>query len=232
MPLQNMENNQQTMYVNQHSTDVNQHPTVVNQHPTDVNQHSTDVNQHPTDVGQHSTDTQDITDKLQLRTLLNILLVLLLIISMPIMSQPVANKNEVVTEIILKSTPDKVWNMLTDFANYPNWHPFLKKIDGKPVKGTKIKVTYVKDDTHDGTFSAYILDCEPTRLLSWGGSAGFIFRAKHYFKIESIGNDSVKLTQGEYWRGIFGGMYGRKIYVDTGHKFELMNMKLKVILEK
>jgi hypothetical protein len=182
-------------------------------------------------VFKQTMNVQYIIDKLQLKLFLKILSVFLLFISMPIQSQTVSNKHEVVTEITIKSTPAKVWNMLTDFANYPEWHPYLKKIVGKPAKGTQIKVTYKKTDLQDGTFSAYILDNEPNRFLSWGGSVGFIFRAKHYYRIESIGNDSVKLIQGEYWRGIFGGMYGKKIYEDTTRKFELMNKKLKDILE-
>jgi|GEM_PF-935988 len=182
-------------------------------------------------VFKQTMNVQDIIDKLQLKLFLKILCVFLLFISMPIQSQTVSNKHEVVTEITIKSTPAKVWNMLVDFGNYPDWHPYLKKIEGKPVKGSKIKVTYKKNDTQDGVFSAYIMENETNKLLSWGGSAGFIFRARHYYRIEPIGNDSVKLIQGEYWKGIFGGTYGKKIYKDSARKFELMNKKLKDILE-
>jgi hypothetical protein len=150
---------------------------------------------------------------------------------MPVKSQTYSNKHEVVTQIIIESTPDEVWSMLVNFEKYPDWHTYIKKIEGKPVKKTKIKVTYKKNDTMDAVFSAYIIDNDPNKILSWGGSLGFIFRAKHYFIIEVINNNSVKLIQGEYWRGIFGGMYGKNIYVDTTRKYELMNNKLKQILE-
>jgi len=161
----------------------------------------------------------------------NFMWVSFLFISVLAISQTSSNKHEVITQITIKSSPAEVWSMLTDLEKYPDWHPYIKKIEGKLDKKTKIKVTYKKNDTQEGAFPAYIIDNEVNKKLSWGGSLGFIFRAKHYYIIEAVGADSVKLIQGEFWRGIFGGMYGKKIYVDTAHKFELMNKKMKYILE-
>jgi len=163
---------------------------------------------------------------------LKFLLLSLFWISIPVLSQTISSKHEVITQITIKTTPAEVWNMLIDVDKYPDWHPYIKKIEGRLEKRAQIKVTYKKNDTQDAVFSAYIIDMEPNRMLSWGGSLGFIFRAKHYYRIELVNDDSIKLIQGEYWRGIFGGMYGKKIYVDTARKFELMNNKLKQMLEK
>jgi hypothetical protein len=160
------------------------------------------------------------------------LLLSLFCISIPMLSQTTSNKHEVITQIRIKTTSAEVWNVLMDIDKYPEWHPYIRKIEGRMEKNSRIKVTYRKTDVQDAVFSAYIIDMEPTKILSWGGSLGFIFRAKHYYKIEAVQGDSVKLIQGEYWRGIFGGIYGKKIYVDTAKKFEQMNNKLKQMLEK
>ena len=165
-------------------------------------------------------------------TLLSFVFISFLFSSIPVSSQTFSNKHEVRTEITIRSSSAAVWGMLTDVDNYPDWHPYIKKIEGKLSPKSKIKVTYKKDDTREGKFSAYMIDNEVNKQLSWGGSLGFIFRAKHYYSIEAVGPDSVRLIQGEYWRGIFGGMYGKKIYRDTARKFELMNQKLKEILER
>jgi hypothetical protein len=167
----------------------------------------------------------------RITALLSFSLVNLLFNSIPVISQTISNKHEVLTQITIKSSPAEVWSMLTDVEKYPEWHPYIKKIEGKLDRKSKIKVTYKKSDTEDGVFSAYMLDNEVNKKLSWGGSLGFIFRAKHYYIIEAVGADSVKLIQGEYWRGILGGIYGKKIYENTTRKFELMNNKLKYILE-
>lgn len=160
-------------------------------------------------------------------------IILLLLTSVPVMSQAVkSTKNEVVTEIIIRSTPREIWNILTDFEKYPQWHPYIKTIEGELKKRRKIKVTYKKNDSAFAKFSAYIIDYKPDSILSWGGSLGFIFRAKHYFIIQPVTGDRVKFIQGEYWKGLFGGMYGKKIYLDVTPKFEAMDRKLKSMLEK
>lgn len=155
-----------------------------------------------------------------------------LFISTSVISQTISGKHEVITQVTIKSNPAEVWRILTDFEKYPDWHPYIKRIEGTLDRKSIIKVIYKKNDNQEGVFSAYIIDNEVNKRLSWGGSLGFIFRAKHYYLIEIVGADSVKLVQGEYWKGIFGGMYGNKIYEDTAHKFELMNNKLKEIAEK
>jgi len=34
------------------------------------------------------------------------------------------------TEIIINTTPERVWEILIDFENYPNWNPFIRAIVG------------------------------------------------------------------------------------------------------
>lgn len=75
-----------------------------------------------------------------------IMWVSLLSVSMPVITQTISNKHEVVTQITIKSSPAEVWDMLTDVEKYPGWHPYIKKIEGSLDKKTKIKVTYKKND--------------------------------------------------------------------------------------
>jgi uncharacterized protein YndB with AHSA1/START domain len=41
---------------------------------------------------------------------------------------------EINTEILINATPKKVWSILTNFAEYPNWNPFIKSIKGIELK--------------------------------------------------------------------------------------------------
>lgn len=146
-------------------------------------------------------------------------------------SQVFAHANEVRTEILIHSKPEKVWNILTDFNQYSQWHPYITHIQGKLKKGKQLKVTYLDKDNKLKKFSAYVLDLDTNKTLSWGGSLGFIFRAKHYFMIEEVNDSTVKFIQGEYWRGMFGKGYGKKIYEQTFNKFNAMNERLKQMAE-
>jgi hypothetical protein len=152
-------------------------------------------------------------------------------ISTPAVADTLCTKTEIRTEIEINSTAEKVWKKLIDFKNYPNWHTYLSEVKGEPVVKTKIKCTTLNADSSTTHFSAYIQEVIPNKKLSWGGSLGFIFKAKHYFIIEKISENKIHLTQGEYWKGLFGENYGKKIYQETYQKFVRMNEHLKFILE-
>jgi len=42
---------------------------------------------------------------------------------------------EIKTEIIINTKPEKVWEVLTDFENYPTWNPFIQNIFGEQKVG-------------------------------------------------------------------------------------------------
>ena len=44
------------------------------------------------------------------------------------------------TEIEIATAPREVWRVLTDFAHYRDWNPFIDAIEGEPRLGAKIKV--------------------------------------------------------------------------------------------
>jgi hypothetical protein len=130
----------------------------------------------------------------------------------------------------MTTTPEAVWELLISFQEYPYWHPYLIKAEGEPLLNNKIAFTYLRSDSTEGHFKANILELEPGKLLSWGGSLGFLFEAKHYYKIVQLSDTTVQLTQGEYWRGLFGRAYGKKVYRDACLNFERQNQMMKYML--
>lgn len=148
-----------------------------------------------------------------------------------VFGQNICTPTEIKTTIIINTSATETWQLLTNFNDYTNWHPYIAKIDGKVSLKEKIKVTTIDTDSTTDQFSAFILEWEPERQLAWGGSLGFIFNAKHYFIIEPINDTQILFIQGEYWHGIFGKNYGKKIYLDTYRKFIVLNEKMKAILE-
>jgi uncharacterized protein YndB with AHSA1/START domain len=47
---------------------------------------------------------------------------------------------EIYTEIEINASAGIVWDILTDFDNFPNWNPFIKKISGILQEGERIEV--------------------------------------------------------------------------------------------
>jgi hypothetical protein len=146
-------------------------------------------------------------------------------------AQSVCTYKEIETEVYIAASCQEVWNMLIQVENYKNWHPYITEISGELFLGNRIKVSAINTDSSTQTFSAYILELQPGEQLAWGGSLGFLFSAKHYFILEPADNNSTHFIQGEYWRGWFGRAYGKRIYEETCFKFELMNQRMKEMLE-
>ncbi len=44
------------------------------------------------------------------------------------------------SEITINATPGQVWAVLTDFAAYPDWNPFISRIEGSLEVGRKLTV--------------------------------------------------------------------------------------------
>jgi uncharacterized protein YndB with AHSA1/START domain len=47
---------------------------------------------------------------------------------------------ELHSEIEINAPAERVWELLTDFASYPQWNPFIRTISGQPTKGERLEV--------------------------------------------------------------------------------------------
>lgn len=148
------------------------------------------------------------------------------------LAQTICHETEIRTEILFETSVEQVWKLLVDTKEYSNWHPYITSIDGVLQEGSKIKVYTIDDQKQTGKFKAFVLTVEPNKELAWGGSLGFVFSARHYFRIESVGTNAVRFVQGEYWKGWFGKWYGKNIYQKTFNSFNAMNQKMKLKLEQ
>jgi uncharacterized protein YndB with AHSA1/START domain len=49
-------------------------------------------------------------------------------------------KKQLVISIDINASPEEVWLVLTDFAKFPEWNPFMRWIKGELRKGAKLEV--------------------------------------------------------------------------------------------
>jgi hypothetical protein len=49
--------------------------------------------------------------------------------------------HEILTELDIAATPDRVWSILTDLAAYPAWSPFIRSITGRLETGQRLSVS-------------------------------------------------------------------------------------------
>lgn len=141
---------------------------------------------------------------------------------------------EIKTEIFIHSTPEKIWSILTNFNNYPNWNPFIKSIKGEVKVGNKITVRIEPPESKGMTFKPKVLTFEPNKELSWLGHLMFagLFDGEHKFEIIDNGNGITTFRQSEKFKGILVSLFKKQLDNNTKRGFEEMNKKLKEFAEQ
>jgi hypothetical protein len=133
------------------------------------------------------------------------------------------------TEIDIQASPDRVWEVLTDFAAYPDWNPFITQARGTARVGERLTNRMQPVGGRGVTFRPTVLQADPGRRLRWLGRlvAPGIFDGEHTFTIERLGDGRVRLVQEEQFRGLLVPLMARSLDRRTLPGFELMNRALK-----
>lgn len=104
----------------------------------------------------------------------------------------------------IAATPDQVWEVLTDFARFPEWNPFLIAAEGQAVPGTQLTLRLrLPVSGREMEFKPTVLESEPGRLLRWRGRLGVpgIFDGLHSFELRSL-HGGTQVVQSERFSGI------------------------------
>lgn len=141
-------------------------------------------------------------------------------------------KKRINTEIIINASAETVWSILTDLAAYPQWNPFIIKIEGTLQKGNRLRNT-LKNGNKTIVFKPVIQEVTPMVSFSWLGSLFVkgLFDGRHFFIIEPIAPNQIKLIHGEDFSGILSTMILKKIGDDTRENFVRMNHALRARAE-
>jgi hypothetical protein len=140
---------------------------------------------------------------------------------------------ELRSEIEIHAPAERVWHILTDFGNFPQWNPFVRKAGGKLLAGERLEVTLQPSGSGKMTFHPVVLRVEPDRELRWSGHlfVSGLFDGEHIFTIEPLGINRVLFIQREIFTGLLVPLFARGLDNDTRRGFEEMNQALKVRAE-
>lgn len=142
-------------------------------------------------------------------------------------------KNTISTEIIINAPAEQVWAVLTDLADYARWNPFMIKSAGEIKAGARLK-NVMRTSSGTMSFSPVVQRVEAPLYFDWIGNLFFrgLFDGHHYFKIQKIADNQVKLIHGENFSGILSSFIFKKIGNDTRLNFVKMNQAIKSEAEK
>ena len=135
---------------------------------------------------------------------------------------------ELRTEIEIAAPPAAVWTVLTDFARYPEWNPFLVSMQGSLTVGSELRIAVSPPESREYHLLPVVVACEPERELRWRGKwgASFLFRGEHFFRLQPVDENRTRVVHGEDFSGVLVRFLGRKLTL-IARGFVFMNQALK-----
>ena len=133
------------------------------------------------------------------------------------------------TQILVNSTPEKIWNILINFEEYELWNPFMTKVVGDAKLGSKIMVKIQTVRGKERTYYPIITKFEIDKELRWKGKSFMpgIFDGERIFIIEKSTNNQVSFLHKEIFTGLGVKFVGDKLGKDLKESFDKMNISLK-----
>lgn len=138
------------------------------------------------------------------------------------------------TQININAPTKIIWTILIGFSSYKDWNPFVTRIEGTPVVGNKLSTTISPEGKKPMDFSPTVLVNNQNQEFRWVGHLLMkgVFDGEHYFKLESIDENTTRFIHGENFSGLLVGPLFGVVKDSTTKGFEDMNKALKVRAEK
>lgn len=135
---------------------------------------------------------------------------------------------QIETSIEIAASTVAVWQVLLDFAAYPQWNPFIRSIEGPPQPGKRLSVLIQPDGQRAMRFRPRVQAAEPQRTFSWLGHLLLpgLFDGLHEFHLVSIGS-MTRFIQRESFSGLLVPLVWNKMEQPTRAGFEAMNQAIK-----
>jgi hypothetical protein len=139
---------------------------------------------------------------------------------------------EIHTEIEIAAPPEEVWRVLTDFAAYPEWNPFVTRVSGELRVGGRLEIFVQVPEGRGMKFTPEVLWAEPARELRWVGTLPVpgLFNGEHFFRLEPAGPGRTRFHHGERFSGLMIPFMGG-VLKKTHRGYLLMNEALKARVE-
>ena len=141
---------------------------------------------------------------------------------------------EIITTIDIAASPERVWRVLTDFASYPKWNPFLRGIHGNLEEGARLRVRMrMRRGGRARIISPTVSKVIPAAELRWRGKLFItgLFDSEHMFIIVPQGLEGTRFIQRKRFSGLLVPLSMPFITRKTYRSFEAMNHALKKVAE-
>jgi hypothetical protein len=131
-------------------------------------------------------------------------------------------------EVEIGAPAERVWQVVSDFARYSEWNPFIVSAAGRPHVGERLDITIAAPGMKPVNFRPRVLDLEPGRLIRWKGEYKVtgLFDGRHALIVDPLQDGRSRFTTHEDVTGILLPFTG-KVMTSSQQGFELMARALK-----
>ena len=138
--------------------------------------------------------------------------------------------HELRTTIDIQASPNQVWSILTDFAAYPEWNPFIREVRGEPIAGRSLNISvHTASSKKARSFWPRVLSSEAPRELRWRGSLllSGLLEGEHRFKLTQRADGTTRLVHSERFSGPLLPFFRARLEREARPGFDAMNEALK-----
>jgi hypothetical protein len=141
---------------------------------------------------------------------------------------------ELNNELEIHASAEQVWGILTDFASFPEWNPFIHRLSGQAQAGNRLDMRIQPSGARSVTSRPTVLKAEPNSELRWREQfiVPGMLDVEHVFIIEPLGTNHVRFTQREISTGLLVSLRPQRHNTDVRRGFREMNKALKLRAEQ
>lgn len=124
----------------------------------------------------------------------------------------------------IAASPERVWQVLIDTASYPEWNPFVQRLDGELSVGSRLRVDLQPNEKKPTTMKPMVVEAKAGRSFTWLGRVGLpgVLDGRHTFTVEPTPGGS-RLVQHERLSGMLTPLLRTMLTVETPAAFEASN---------
>ncbi|HVM29415.1 MAG TPA: SRPBCC domain-containing protein [Candidatus Limnocylindrales bacterium] len=136
--------------------------------------------------------------------------------------------------IEIRAPVELTWQVLTDFASYPEWNPIVRRLRGRPRVGGRVVIRSQPPGARSLVHRPRMMVWTPPQEMRWQTTvlAKSLFTGEHGFRLEPIGADRTRFVQDETFRGLLVPLYSRLRLPATRRGFVEMNEALRDRVER
>lgn len=141
---------------------------------------------------------------------------------------------QISASIEIEAGAERVWQVLTDFAAYPQWLPLFPLVTGAVEEGGVLTLLPPADAPHAPIQTLVLRRVVPCRELAWSEQEALpgAFSGTRRFVIEPLSPHRVRLVQSETFAGLLGPLLAGALLGGTRRAFARVNEALKARAEQ